>query len=84
VDGAAVSVLINGEALRRELARRGWCQRDLAVRTGLSGPTVSAAVGGRAVNPQTLRLIAKAIVLAESLDVVAALPADSSTKVNPE
>jgi len=66
-------VLIDGAALRRELARRGWCQRDLAARAGLSCPTVSAAIAGRAVNPQTLKLIANAIVLAEPIDGIDAL-----------
>ena len=56
-----MSVLIDVERLRRELSRRGWGQCDLARAAGISAPTVTAAVSGKAIAPRTLRLIAIAL-----------------------
>jgi DNA-binding Xre family transcriptional regulator len=56
-----MSVAINGEHLRRELARRGWTGSDLAHAARISNATVSAACWGRTVSMTTLRLIIDAL-----------------------
>jgi len=79
-----LSVLINSHSLRRELLRRGWCQHDLAVNAGISSPTVSAALAGRAVTPRTLKLIATALSLVAPIEGVEELIAAHSPSGNGE
>lgn len=47
--------------LRRELARRGWHESDLARAANISPATVTAAVHGRCISARTLRKIAVAL-----------------------
>jgi transcriptional regulator with XRE-family HTH domain len=56
-----VKVLIDPDRLRLELARRGWTARELSVRSGASGPTLSAVMAGRGVRPGTIKRIALAL-----------------------
>ena len=53
---------IDASALRRELARRGLTQAEMARLAGVSEATLSHAAGGRAVSIQTVRKLAVAIV----------------------
>ena len=62
-----MSVALNCEALRRELARRGWNGNDLAHAARISHATVSAACAGHRVSPTTVRLIALALAEATPL-----------------
>jgi hypothetical protein len=57
-----MSVIVNGERLRRELARRGWMGTDLASAARISNATVSAACWGKAISPTSLRLIVEALM----------------------
>ncbi len=52
------------ERLRHDMARRGWANCDLARAAGISAPTVTAALRGRPVAPQTVRKIATALARA--------------------
>ena len=54
-------VLLSARRAQLEAARRGWSITDLAHEAGLSIPTVSAALHGRAVSVRTLRLLAVAL-----------------------
>lgn len=56
-----MGVIINSDNLQRELARRGWGNRELARAAELSDATACAACAGRPVSPTTLRLIASAL-----------------------
>lgn len=56
-----MGVGINHELLRRELARRGWTNSDLARAARISHATVSAACAGKPISAVTLRLIADAL-----------------------
>jgi hypothetical protein len=48
-----MSVVIDPQQLRGELARRGWSAGDLARDAGVSAPTVSAALAGRLLAAHT-------------------------------
>jgi hypothetical protein len=73
-----MGVVIRSPRLRHELARRGWCNYDLARAAGISAPTVSAAMAGRPLSPKTVRLIARALCSAPALDGIdALLPGES-------
>jgi transcriptional regulator with XRE-family HTH domain len=50
-----MSLLIDSDWLRREMARRGWAQMDLAKEAGISQPTVSAALAGRPIREKNAR-----------------------------
>ena len=52
-----MSVVLAADRPRLEIARRGWGSTDLARAARVSAPTVSAALAGRPVAPQTLRRI---------------------------
>lgn len=56
-----VGIRVDPERLRLELARRGWTASRLATKAGVSSPTVSAALAGRAIAAQSLGLIARAL-----------------------
>jgi transcriptional regulator with XRE-family HTH domain len=51
----------NSEKLRFELLRRSWTPSDLAAQSGVSRPTISAALRGRPIQPRTIKLIAAAL-----------------------
>ena len=68
-----MGVAVNADQLRLELARRGWCNADLARQARVSNATVSAAVAGRPVSPTTLRLIVAALANTPPLAGVDAL-----------
>lgn len=59
--------------LRLEMARRGWSATDLAREAGVSRPTVSAAMSGKAVAARTLGLVAAALARAPVLPVIDSL-----------
>lgn len=67
---AGMGVVIQVDQLRRELARRGWSYRDLALASRLSAPTITAAMSGRPIAPRTVRLIAAALVKAPPVEGV--------------
>lgn len=56
-----MGIVVRPDRLRFELSRRGWSASDLARESGVSGPTVSAALAGRPIAPQSLRLMASAL-----------------------
>jgi transcriptional regulator with XRE-family HTH domain len=62
--------VISSGRLRLELARRGWALSDLATAAGISPPTVSAAIAGRALAPNTVRRIALALAGTPPVDGV--------------
>jgi transcriptional regulator with XRE-family HTH domain len=68
-----VSVRLNAGRLRYELDRRAWTNAELATAAGVSNPTVTAALAGKAVSPRTLRLIARALAAAPALENVEVL-----------
>jgi transcriptional regulator with XRE-family HTH domain len=57
-----VRVPVDGDALRRELARRGMNQAEFSRLANLSEATVSHAACGLSVSIQTVRKLAVAIV----------------------
>jgi transcriptional regulator with XRE-family HTH domain len=61
-------VSLDAAQLRRQLAIRGLCASDLARLAGLSPPTVSQALHGKALSPRTVAALVKA------LSAVAPLP----------
>jgi transcriptional regulator with XRE-family HTH domain len=63
-----MAIVLSPERLRMEMARRCWSGSELARASGLSAPTVSAALGGRPIAPRTLRLIAQALARAPVVD----------------
>ena len=65
-----MSVAVHPGRLRLELARRGWSAADLAKESGLSQPTISAALAGRAITARSLALVARALAGAPVLEVV--------------
>jgi transcriptional regulator with XRE-family HTH domain len=56
-----VGIKIDPKRLRLELARRGWTGTRLATEAGVSSPTVSAALAGKAIAAQSLSLMAAAL-----------------------
>jgi len=64
---------LNRARLDRELACRGWTANDLAIASGISPATISAARHGRPVNYKTLQRIADALLKAPILVGVEAL-----------
>jgi lambda repressor-like predicted transcriptional regulator len=57
----SMGITVNPERLRHEMARRGWTASRLARESGISPPTVSAALAGRAIAPHTLSAVASAL-----------------------
>lgn len=70
---AAMSLVISGKRLDREIARRGWTCSDLARAAGLSAATVSAARTGRPISPRTVGAIARALAGAPPIEEVDSL-----------
>ena len=53
-----MGVVVQSANLRTEMARRGWSAADLARQSGISAPTISAALAGRPIANRSLLLIA--------------------------
>ena len=66
-ESVGMSVGIDPDVLRREMARRGWRNTDLARAARISDATVSAACAGKPVSAVTLKLIAEALATAPAL-----------------
>jgi transcriptional regulator with XRE-family HTH domain len=62
-----VRAALDTAGFRRELARRGMSQRELAVAAGVSEPTVSHAMAGRMVSYLTIRKFARALTVTPPL-----------------
>jgi transcriptional regulator with XRE-family HTH domain len=56
-----MGVVVHTGRLKLEMARRAWSATDLARESGVSRPTISAALAGRAVSPRSVGLIARAL-----------------------
>ena len=56
-----MGISVNPQRLRLELARRGWSAADLARQSGISAPTISAALAGRAIAARSLAMIAECL-----------------------
>ncbi len=56
-----MSVVLAADRLRFEIARRGWGNADLARAARVSAPTITAAMAGRPISPESLRKIALAL-----------------------
>ena len=56
-----MSVTVDAQRLRQEIARRGWGGVDLARAARLSPATVSAALSGRPISATSIGLMAKAL-----------------------
>jgi transcriptional regulator with XRE-family HTH domain len=54
-------VCLEPAQIRHQLAVRGLCASDLAKLAGVSPPTVSQALRGRAVSPRTVRALVLAL-----------------------
>jgi len=72
-----MSVVVEHERLRAEIARRGWSASDLAHEARLSQATVSAALAGRPIAAKSLALIARALMRVPVVDAIDALLGDS-------
>lgn len=68
-----MGIVVDHQRLRWEIARRGWSAADLVRASGVSGPTISAALAGRPVAARSLGKIAEALGRAPALPVVEAL-----------
>jgi transcriptional regulator with XRE-family HTH domain len=82
-----MSVVIKPDRLRYELTVRGLTGMDLARASGLSAATISAALAGRGVSMQTLRLIARTLTTLPKVAILDSLVfgfnvASSSIEVN--
>lgn len=60
-------VALNGDVLRREMARRGLTGAELAAVAGLTAATVSHAVTGKNVDHSTIRRLARALSVTPTL-----------------
>lgn len=68
-----MGVVVHPGRLRLELARRGWSATDLARESGVSRPTISAALAGKAVAARSVGLMAKALSRVPAEPVIDAL-----------
>jgi transcriptional regulator with XRE-family HTH domain len=57
-----MSVAVNPDRLRHEMARRGWDAIDLAKQSHLSPATVSTALAGKPIAARSLALMADAFL----------------------
>jgi transcriptional regulator with XRE-family HTH domain len=57
-----MSVVIEPNRLRRELARRGLSATELSHEARVSGATVSAALAGRPISATSLQLLTEALL----------------------
>jgi transcriptional regulator with XRE-family HTH domain len=58
-----VKTAVDSDGLRREMARKGLTGAELASLAGVTGATVSHALGGRRVSYLTIRALARALTL---------------------
>ena len=77
-----MSVVVSEARLRNEMIRRGWLAADLARESRLSQATISAALAGRPINPQSLALIAKALARAPVIPAIDSLLAPDTPDVS--
>lgn len=68
-----MTVVVDAQRLREALALRGWSGNDLARVSGLSAPTVSAALAGRPITAHSLKCMAMALDREPVVGVIAAL-----------
>jgi transcriptional regulator with XRE-family HTH domain len=52
-----MGVVVHPGRLRLEMARRGWSATDLARESGISRPTISAALAGKAIAARSVGLL---------------------------
>ncbi len=65
-----MSISVNPDLLRLEMARRGWDAIDLARASRLSAATVSTALSGKAVSAHSVHEIAKALARTPVVDFI--------------
>ncbi len=65
-----MGVVVHPGRLRLELARRAWSAADLAREAGISPPTVSAALAGRAISTTSLARIAACLARVATLPAI--------------
>jgi transcriptional regulator with XRE-family HTH domain len=63
-----VRIRLDPEGLRRELARRGMTQTELAAAAGLTQATVSHAATGQTIDHTTLRKLAHTLAVTPPLN----------------
>lgn len=63
-----MDMAIDGGKLRLELIRRGWTAAELAERSGISRPTISAALHSRPIAARSIKLIAVALAQTPAVD----------------
>lgn len=68
-----MGVVVHPGRLREEMTRRGWAAVDLARNAGISPPTVSAALAGRAISAQSVRRIGTALMHAPTIEAIDSL-----------
>ncbi len=68
-----MGVALSATQLRRELAKRGLSQAELANLAGVAPATVTHAVHGRPVTPATVARIARALLRVPVIDGVESL-----------
>jgi transcriptional regulator with XRE-family HTH domain len=68
-----VSIVIDPERLRRELARRGLSASDLSHEARISGATISAALAGKPIAASSLQLLGEALLRRPVLAVIDSL-----------
>ncbi len=68
-----MSFTLHPRHLRHELARRGLSATQLARESGLSTPTITAALAGRAISATSVSLIAKALARLPVLELIDSL-----------
>jgi transcriptional regulator with XRE-family HTH domain len=55
-----MGVVLHPGRLKLEMARRAWSATDLARESGISRPTISAALAGKAIAAKSVGLVARA------------------------
>ncbi len=68
-----MGVVVQSANLRTEMARRGWSAADLARQSGVSAPTISAALAGRAIAARSLAMIADCLDRSPPIGAIDAL-----------
>jgi transcriptional regulator with XRE-family HTH domain len=68
-----MGVVLHPGRLKLEMARRGWSATDLARESGVSRPTISAALAGRAIAARSVGLVARAFARVPAEQAIDAL-----------
>ena len=76
-----MSVCLDADRLRIEMARRGWAAIDLAREARLSPATISTALSGKPISARSLTLIAAALMGAAAIDIIDALMGPAEARV---